>query len=186
MGYDPAREFPFLLRQIPRIDENKHKLQLTLFGSYCLEPLGRLETLRDVLRAHGYRRSNLVQDYPIPTKDQKESDEEWFESRSNFWINHSDVLLFVFFMNADNAGVSSEFTQFCQNLDRHWRGVVFIEVDDYSNLYPISSMISGRIQRYKIQCYQFMRNNDQLLHDMALGPLTSFMKILLNELHSRP
>jgi len=185
MTNDPTVDFPFLSSFVPRIDKNRHKLILTIFGSYSKGSTERLEKICKFLQSAGYKNAKLVKDYDFPIKENNESDEEWFESKSKFWLNNSDVLFFIFFKDADNTGVGSEFTTFTSNIDRIWRGVVFLEVKDYADSYPISAMISSKIKRFEIQARQFKIKDDEELQNKILGTLPSFMKKLLDQISIR-
>lgn len=189
MSYDPTKNFPFLRKELPRTDKYKHKLLITLFGSYRTPAAhARLKNFRDYLQNHGYKNAKLVEDWDIPDKPLNISDEEYFDLKSTYWLNNSDVLFFLFYLKTDNSGVSSEFTEHCDNcVDKLWRTVVCIEVKKFEEREPVSTRISGRLWRHgsTLKRIHFLRNKDTTLHERSFGLLSSFMNQLIKELMKR-
>lgn len=146
----------------------------------------RLIKLRDFLRDSGYTNTNLVEDWTIPQNNGQLSAVEYFDLKSTYWIKHSDVLFFVFHLNSDQSGVSSEFTELTDNnIDRVWRTVAFVEVNKIGENDPVSTRIAGRIRRHRIKRIQFPRKNDRYMFKKSLGTLPDFTSRLLKELVDR-
>lgn len=185
MTYDPTAEFPFLL-DTEGIDKNRDKPQITIFGSYQPPYDKRLEKLRDFLQDKGYKKTQLVRGVSFPIRLEEKTKAQNDVMQSEYWIQNSDILLWIFFKNSDNAGVSNEFGQlkYLRKGDL-WESVVFIESDDLEN--PIiSNMITGILDNYDaIQEYEFLTNNDQMLYDQALGVLPSHTLKFLEDLKRR-
>ncbi|NIP61827.1 MAG: hypothetical protein GWN01_01850 [Nitrosopumilaceae archaeon] len=186
MGYDPYAEYPYLAR-FPRIDEYRNKLKITIFGSYrTSKAKKRLEKARDYLQNLGYKQSKLVEDWVFPKNNNELEPEEYYDLKSSYWIKKSDVLFFIFHLNSDQSGVSSEFTELADNnIDRLWRTVVFIEVKKLGVKDPVSTRISSRIKRHQLKRVQFPRNNDRYLHKKLEGSLPNYTSRLLKELINR-
>jgi len=185
MTYDPTKEFPFLIDN-ERIDNNRDKPHITIFGSYQSPYDTRLERLRDFLQSKGYKKTQLVRDVSFPVRIKELTNAQNDKRQSEYWIQNSDILLWIFFKNADNAGVSNEFGQLPHlGKDGLWQSIVFIETEDLLN--PIiSSMITGTLDDYQaIQQYEFLSNDDQMLHSLALGILPSYTLRFLEDLKRR-
>ncbi|GEM_PF-6174616 len=185
MTYDPTQDFPFLKDTEPRIDNYRNKVLITIFGAYEEPYHTRLIKLRDFLQKE-YEKTNLVEDYTFPAREQQLTNAQNDKIKSQYWITNSDILIWVFFKDADNTGVGNEFGELpFLGVDRLWRSIVFLEADDIEN--PIiSSMIKATLDTYKtIQAYPFLINDDAKLQSQSLGILPSYTLQLLQDLQYR-
>lgn len=186
MTYDPTQDFPFLKDTEPRIDRYRDQAIITIFGAYQEPYDNRLEKLRDFLQTNEFKKTHLVRDYTFPERNPQLTDAQNDKLQSQYWIQNSDVLIWVFFKNSDNTGVGNEFGELpFLGIDRLWRSAVFLESDDLEN--PIiSRMIRATLDTYKrIQAYPFHTNNDSMLQSQAVGILPSFILQLLEDLKRR-
>jgi hypothetical protein len=62
----------------------KDKLILTILGSYEKQAVTELISLRNCLQERGYKKCQLVCDYPFPHKKRKETSDQYFHRKSIF------------------------------------------------------------------------------------------------------
>lgn len=160
----------------------KDRLEIVIYGSYYPKSeKDKLIALRDFLRQDGYKKTNLVEDYPddIITLPIKEA--EVFLEKSYACLELADANFFVFTLGGKD-GRSTELAYLCNILtDRVYRTVVFYEeVDGVSSLHKLNI---GLVSRYRIEISSF-KNVPELL-ELGKSKAFNYLMIFKNELALR-
>ena len=185
---DRNTDFPFLIDKSDKIDNSKEKISITVFGSYSEPHHTRLKKIAKDLRDEGYKDAKLVAERTFRKKRDNETDNTYWSEKSSHWILNSDVLIWIFYEGANNDGVSNEFgrLQFLVGIDRMWRSMIFLEVKQLNRKRKFSSMITGIIDKFgTIQCYEFIKSNDEKLLKMIKGRLPDYVNMILSDFKLR-
>jgi hypothetical protein len=94
----------------------KDKLLVTIFCSYDDEALKRVNNLKEHMVKKGYLICRMVSDYSYPVKRKNENSDQYFLRKSIYWLEQSDVCIFVLFGNVENDGVVLEIKHACDHL----------------------------------------------------------------------
>lgn len=148
-------------------DRNKKRLKILLLGAYRpKKALSRLVQLQECMVGKGFESTKLAIDRDFDGKQYSKDLDEHFTRKSRDLIkNWADVPIFVFFQNADNAGVSSEITYASLKvLDKQSCCAAFFE----KTLEDFSTQIKGTIKiTKKISWETFTDDSD--LCNLASG-----------------
>lgn len=149
--------------------DRKKSLKVLILGAYVPKDCEqRLVKLKECLFENGYKNARLVRDFSdMPSFHDVKPAHIVTKSKHyiKFW---ADVLLFVFFRNGRNEGVSVEFEFACSKvLEKLGVSVVLAEKD-----LSLSSMILGSVEIQQIKADIFI--DDMELCEKLLGYLTNF------------
>ncbi len=125
--------------------------------------------IKNDLASKGYRNAKLVKDFPDNPAFHDDKTVHIIE-KSQYYIKYwADALVFVFFKNASNEGVSIEFEFCCMKVNEKLSySIVFSEYELH-----LSSLILGSVRLHEIRSETF--SNQQELCDKASGYLTNFI-----------
>lgn len=149
--------------------DKKKLLKVLILGAYFPTKYeDRLFKLKQCLYNSGYRNVHLVKDFPDEPSfhgDKRAHIVTKSKYHIKFW---ADVLLFVFFKDARNEGVSVEFEFACSNVFEKLSVSVVLSERNLN----LSSMIMGSVEIYETKADTF---EDELeLCEKSIGYLTDF------------
>lgn len=151
-------------------ERKKRKMKILILGPYKPPSFeDRLRSFRDCLNDKKYDNTKLVADFPDAPRLHKNWDIHFSMKSRVFIKNWANALIFVFFKNADNSGVTSEFEfTHLKAQEKLSVSVVFNEKD-----LDLSTLIKGPIKVHKIYADDF--EDDMKLCEKALGYCTNFV-----------
>lgn len=149
--------------------DRKKAMKVLILGAYVPKDCEqRLVKLRECLFENGYKNARLVSDFSdVPSFHGVKP--AHIVTKSKYYIKFwADVLLFVFFKNGRNEGVSVEFEFACSKvLEKLGVSIVLTEKD-----LNLSNMILGSVEIQEIKADSFVDGLE--LCDKLLGYLTNF------------
>jgi hypothetical protein len=163
----------------------KEKLVITIFGSYDLDAMARLNKLKKCMIDKGYTRCNIVMDYAFPVKRRGETDNQYFLRKSIHWLERSDACFFIFFDDCRNDGVVLELKHTCDFL--HDKLETCLVALESKRLGVTSRLVQGTIDNLEMQRKLNQRRfeDDEQLCKFCGGATISFLKKLRYLLQNR-
>jgi hypothetical protein len=148
------------------LDTFKRETEIVLFGSYGpIEAFKRLEALKQCLIQHGYLNTHLVSDKVEPTRDYGEDENEYNLRKSEWWVEHTSIGLFVFYAGGRNQGQIVELCRLCNNLQHLVpRFKVLVDFTYYPEL---STLVKGRITKSNLEQAFFKEEEEACKHALA-------------------
>ncbi|MGI0080240.1 MAG: hypothetical protein ACRECH_11500 [Nitrososphaerales archaeon] len=139
-----------------------------------------LSSIRNGLIANDISNSRIVTDFETPSKDS--FDPSTYElSRSEYWIDNSDLLLFVFIAGLDGAGVAVELNYAIESDLMHRSIVAYNETEGYK----LSLLIKGKVKRYSSLVTEIKYDTQDEVVRKAKGAVVSKLEILYEHLRRR-
>ncbi len=120
---------------------------IIILGSYEGDNVQNLERLRDYLQRAGYTQTYLVSDHTKPKQKQGEPDEAYFLRKSYYWLEMSDVRLFVLVHGYDTTGVAMELQYTHDHLCNKWD--TSATIISYRCRHTTSSLLRGVLTKMK-------------------------------------
>lgn len=149
------------LRFSKLLETRKNNAKVLILGSYRDERLRRLKTS---LRAKGFDKTTLVEDWMDESKIPPESLDEHFREKSFYYIdNWAEILVFVFFAEADNISVTRELSHMIESTKEKCKCSVILRHEDLN----LGSIVRGDIGVERIREYPFKDENE--LHEFAFS-----------------
>ena len=143
------------------LEARKTNANVLILGSYRDERLRRLKTF---LRAKGFDKTKLVEHWIDENKIPPESLDAHFREKSFYYIdNWAEVLVFVFFAEADNISVTREWSHMIESTKEKCTCSVILWHEDLN----LGSLVRGDIGAERIRDYSFKDENE--LHEVAFS-----------------
>ena len=102
------------------------KIRVLLLGPYRGKFLKRMANLRTYfITEYNMGNCRIVADFNTPQKRNDETNGQYNLRKSLYWISHADILFYIYFDGADNAGVQRELGEtFILLPDCAWRVIL--------------------------------------------------------------
>jgi len=124
-------------------------------GDFCRE---RLRRLKAFLKARGFDNTGLVEDWIDENKIPAEVFDEHFREKSFYYIdNWAEILIFVFFKEADNISVTREWSHMIESTSEKCKCSVILRHEDLD----LGSLVRGDIGVERVREYSF-KDEDEL------------------------
>lgn len=151
-------------------EEKKRRVKILVLGPYRPpDAEKRLKKFRRCLHNKKYKNAKIVADFPDEPRFHPDWDIHSSLKSQEYIRNWGDVLIFVFFRDADNQGVANELTFTCLKvLEKVHFSVVLKEKSII-----LSSLTKGPIKVHRIKSDVF--EDDKELYEKAQGYLTEFV-----------
>jgi hypothetical protein len=157
------------------------RAHVLILGSYTDSALRRLRACRDYLidEEHAIY-SRLVMDFATPQKTASQSDAEYNEWRSRYWIEHADIVVCIFVSRADQ-GLTHELDYMLSRVEGiASRTVIAISRSAYPT---ISSLVKSQFSDYLRELTFVGFKSRKELHDGLSGALYNLCD--LTSMHMR-
>ncbi len=156
-------------------------VRLLVLGSYKNGGYKILSEVTNGLIKAGIANSRLVADFD-PEAEKKQFDPETYElSKSEYWIERADLLLFDFIAGLDNGGIAMELAYAIERDMMHRAIVAYNERDGKT----VSSLIKQRVKRYSSLVTEIRYSNETELVDQVKGSVVSKLEMLYERLRFR-
>jgi hypothetical protein len=141
----------------------KSKFIITIFCPYDDISLARIRTLQTAIVNRGYTKCKIVDDYSYPKKRNNENKDQYNLRKSIYWLEQTDMCIFVMFTQARNDGVAIEIKHTCDHLNNKL-GTSLIAIESKGSRVS-TSLIRGTITNQanlKRLSRCFFRSDEQL------------------------
>jgi len=160
------------------------RIRVLLMGSFHPKlGLPKLKAIRDQLIQNGVRNCRMTIDFSSPVRMSYESEEGYNLRKSEYWINHTDVFILVFFPRTDNASIGVEETLILSSTPSNaWRTIVAFS----SRAHHIPSLPSGLSERYRPDISVIRFSNISDIQEQAKGYVVQLLARFYFTVHNRP
>ena len=152
----------------PEIIQIKDDVRVLLLGSYRDGCLTRLKNIRDAIKLE-FDNVRLAIDFEYPKQGVNEIQESYNLRASEYWLNNSDLQIFIFFKQTDNASVAIELATHLYKFAKSSSTVVGV----YENC---PSLLAGLSKRFEPSLSYFTHNSDEDIISYSKGTITSRLK----------
>lgn len=150
---------PEYIEIMPKI----HVLILGAFRDGCIE---RLRSVRNALIEYGFTNSRISLDFNFPQKFERERNEAYNLRVSEYWLQRSDVQIFIFFDGTDNASIGIELSMHLYHPGNSWSTIVGV----YENC---PSLVAGLAFRFEPALTLFYHLKDADIISQCNGSIMS-------------
>jgi len=156
------------------------KIRVLLLGSFHTKlGLPKLKALKDYLIQNGINNCRITMDFKSPFRMLNEQEDQYNLRKSEYWMRHADVLVFVFFPGVDNASVGLELKEAVDNIPGStWRMILAY----YERPPSLISGLGRRISELSVADF----SDEEELHKQVYGYIIGLLGRLYNIVYSRP
>jgi len=156
------------------------KMRVLLLGSFHTElGLPKLKALKEYLIQNGVDNCRITRDFRSPLRMPNEQEDQYNLRKSEYWMRHADILVFVFFPGVDNASVGLELKEAVDNIPGStWRTILAY----YENPPSLISGLGRRISELSVANF----SNEEELHEQVYGYIIGLLGRLYNTVSNRP
>jgi hypothetical protein len=137
-----------------------------ILGTFRNSCLNRLKLIRNALIDYGLTNSRISLDFDFPVQAEHERPEIYNLRASEYWLQRSDVQLFIFFKGPDNASIGIELATHLYNPRNSWSTIVGVYED-------CPSLVAGLALRFEPSLTLFSHSNDDEIISQSEGQILS-------------